>query len=285
MKEIESDHIDMSVFSPPFESLYTYTPTERDLGNSKNRDEFIGHFKFIVTELLRITKPGRVAAVHVADIPAMLVRDGYIGLKDFSGDVIRLFIECGWTFDSRIPIDKNQQAQSIRTHSKALTMSQLEKDRTWNRPALPDYILKFRKPGDNPVPVKDKGVTRDEWIELANPTWPGKDDRAADAGAFATWYGIDESDTLNYRGSRASEDERHICPLQLGTIERCIRLWTNPGELVFTPFAGVFSEVYTAVKLGRRGLGVELKPEYFRQGVKNMREFEEHKKQGAFKFD
>mgnify|MGYP000467284096 CR=1 FL=1 len=274
LQGIPTDSVDLSVYSPPFGSLYTYSASERDLGNSKTDAQFFQHYRFIVEQILRVTKPGRVTAVHVSDTPAMLVRDGYIGLKDFSGDVIRLYIAAGWTFDARVPIDKNQQAQSIRTHAKGLTMTQMEKDRTWSRPALPDYILKFRKPGDNEVPVRGGDVTRDLWIDWANPTWPGEDDRAADSGAMATWYGIRETDTLQAAEGRESDDERHICPLQLGTIERCVRLWSNPGETVLTPFAGIGSEVFESVRLNRRGIGIELKLSYFRAAVKNLRRLE-----------
>lgn len=274
MREMADASIDLSIFSPPFSSLYVYSPTERDLGNCRSDEEFFAHFEFIIRELLRITKSGRVAAVHVADIPAMLVRDGYIGLKDFSGDVIRAFIAAGWTYDGRVPIDKNQQAQSIRTHAKGLTMTQMDKDRTWSRPALPDYILKFRKSGENAVPVCGGEVDHEVWIEWAAPTWPGENDRCADAGAFPTWYGIKEQDTLNVEAARSKEDERHICPLQLGTIERCIKLWSNKGELVFSPFAGIGSEGYQAVRFGRRFLGIELKPAYAAVGARNLREAE-----------
>lgn len=276
---LPTDSIDLSVYSPPFGQLYAYSASERDLGNSADDAQFWRHYGFILDNLLRVTKPGRVTAVHVADIPAMLSRDGYIGLKDFSGDVIRAYIAHGWTFDGRIPIDKNQQAQSIRTHAKGLTMTQMEKDRTWSRPALPDYILKFRKPGENVVPVRGGDVDRETWIEWANPTWPNEHDRCAEGGAFATWYGISESDTLNalrkrgYAGlieSRENEDERHICPLQLGTIERVIRLWSNKGETVLTPFLGIGSEAYMALKLGRRAIGCELKRLYWQCAVKNL---------------
>jgi len=270
MKELSDNSIHLSVFSPPFQSLYVYSPTERDLGNSRDAGEFNEHFGFIIKELIRVTIPGRVCAVHVADVPAMMVRDGYIGMKDFSGDVIRLFTERGWIFDSRIPIDKNQQAQSIRTHSKGLTMTQMKKDRSWLRPALPDYILKFRKPGDNPIPVCGN-MTGDEWIELANPTWPNENDRASEWGAWATWYGIKESDTLNVRAARDNKDERHICPLQLGTIERCIKLWSNKGEIIFDPFMGIGSTGYRALELGRKFIGCELKPNYYRVAVDNIK--------------
>jgi DNA methylase/Helicase conserved C-terminal domain/SNF2-related domain len=277
--ELADNSIDLSVHSPPFASLYTYSPSERDLGNSRDDEEFLTHYGMIIDHLLRVTKPGRIACVHVFDIPAMLVRDSYIGLKDFSGDVLRLFIRHGWIFDARIPIDKNQQAQSIRTHSKGLTMTQMEKDRSWSRPALPDYILKFRKPGENAVPVCAGDVTRDLWIEWANPTWPDEADRCADAGAFATWYGIRETDTLNVQAARESADERHICPLQLGTIERCIRLWSNTGETVFDPFAGIGSTGYEALRLDRGFVGIELKESYYRTAVRNLRAAEASKTQ------
>lgn len=269
LAEIPGESIHLSVFSPPFQSLYVYSPTERDLGNSRTVEEFNRHFEFIIDHLFRVTIPGRVCAVHVADVPAMLVRDGYIGMKDLSGDVIKLFCNHGWVFDSRIPVDKNQQAQSIRTHSKGLTMTQMKKDRSWLRPALPDYILKFRKPGDNPVPVAG-GMTGDEWIELANPTWPNETDRCAEWGAWATWYGIKESDTLNVQAARDGKDERHICPLQLGTIERCIRLWSNEGETILDPFAGICSTGYKAIQLGRKFIGCELKKSYYLAGVQNL---------------
>ena len=266
---IPQGSVHLTVTSPPFSQLYTYSATERDLGNAKNDAELMEHFGYVIRQLLRVTMPGRCAAIHVMDIPAMLVRDGYIGLKDFSGDVIRAFIGGGWTFDGRVPIDKNQQAQSIRTHSKALTMTQLEKDRSWLRPALPDYVLKFRKAGNNPVPVIGH-MTRDEWIEWANPTWLGDDDRCLDGGAFSTWYGIHETDTLQYTMARHHDDERHIAPLQLGTIERCVRLWSNPGEAVLDPFAGIGSVGHVALRLGRKFVGVELKDTYYEAAARNL---------------
>ena len=271
---IPAESVDLSVYSPPFSSLYTFSPTEMDLGNCISDEQFFAHYTFIIDQILRATKPGRVTAVHVSDSPAMLSRDGYIGLKDFSGDVIRLYIARGWVFDSRIPIDKNQQAQSIRTHSKGLTMTQMEKDRTWSRPALPDYILKFRKPGENTEPVQNADVTRDLWKEYANPTWPGDGDRAADAGAFATWYGIRESDTLNIAEARGKNDERHIAALQRPTVERCIRLWSNRGDVILSPFGGIGTEGDQAIRWGRRFIGIELKEEYWRVGVKNLQRAE-----------
>ena len=252
-KELEDNSIDLSIYSPPFLSLYTYSATERDLGNSKTEEEFFTHFGFIIDELLRITKPGRNTCVHVAQVPAMLARDGYIGMKDFRGKTVETFERRGWIFHGEVVIDKDPQAQAIRTHSKGLAFRQLKKDASWLRPALADYILVFRKPGDNQVPIKPD-ITNDEWIEWARPVW----------------YGIRESDTLNIAEARENDDERHICPLQLGTIERCVKLWSNPGEIVFSPFAGIGSEGYQALKLGRKFIGIELKRSYYETAIKNL---------------
>lgn len=253
LPEIADNSVGLSVFSPPFMSLYTYSPTERDLGNSRNEEEFFTHFSFIIAQLLRVTMPGRNCCVHVAQVPAMLSRDGYIGLKDFRGKTIEAFERGGFIYHGEVCIDKDPQAQAIRTKSKALLFTQMRKDSTWLRPALADYILVFRKPGDNAVPVIPD-TSNDEWIEWARPIW----------------YGIRESDTLNIAEGRDQNDERHICPLQLETIERCIRLWSNAGDLVLDPFAGIGSTPYQAVKLGRRAVGCELKPSYFAAAVKNL---------------
>jgi DNA modification methylase len=245
--------IDLSVFSPPFQSLYTYSPSERDLGNSSTPEAFWQHFGFISRELVRVTKPGRNVAVHVAQVPKIKAVHGVIGLFDFRGDTIRHFEQAGFTYYGEVCIDKDPQAQAIRTHSKALLFTQFRKDSTWSRPALADYILLFKAPGENAVPVSPD-ITNDQWIEWARPIW----------------YGIKETETLNVVEARSEDDDRHIAPLQLGTIERCIRLWSNPGETILTPFGGIGSEIYQAVKLGRKGIGIELKPEYFRVMVKNM---------------
>jgi len=254
MQGIPDDSIGLSVYSPPFMSLYTYSPTERDVGNSKDEAEFFTHYGFIIDELLRATIPGRNTCCHVSQVPAMLCRDGYIGLKDFRGKTIQAYEDHGWIYHGEVCIDKDPQAQAIRTHSKGLLFVQLKKDASWLRPALADYILVFRKPGTNPYPIKPD-LTNDEWIEYARPIW----------------YGIKETDTLNTAEGRDKDDERHICPLQLGTIERCIRLWSNKGDTVLTPFLGIGSEIYQAVKLGRKGIGIELKQSYFTAAKKNMR--------------
>ncbi len=253
--------IDLAVFSPPFSLLYTYSATDRDLGNSATDDQFWQHFGFISSELVRVMKPGRNVCVHVAQIPSQKARDGVIGLKDFRGDTIRHFQAAGFTYHGEVCIDKDPQAQAIRTKSKGLLFTQMHKDSVWSRRALADYILIFRAPGENAVPVKPD-ITNNEWIEWARPIW----------------YGIRETDTLNVAEGREAEDERHICPLQLGTIERCVRLWSNKGETVLSPFAGIGSEGFVSIKQARRFVGVELKPAYWRAGVRNLRRAENESK-------
>lgn len=262
IKEIPAESIDFSICSPPFSALYTYTNSDRDMGNSKSDTQFFEHYGFLIGEWLRITKPGRIAAIHVAQVPAMLARDGYIGLKDFRGGVIAAHIKAGWIFHGEITVDKNPQAQAIRTKAKGLTFAQLERDAAWMRPALGDYILLFRKPGENAVPVKPD-VTRDEWITYAHPCW----------------YDIRETDTLTVAEAREEKDERHICPLQLGLIDRAVRLWSNKGETVFSPFAGIGSEGYQAILNGRRFIGNELKPAYWKTACGNLRKAVEKRKE------
>jgi len=257
MAGLEDESVDLSIFSPPFLSLYQYTASERDLGNSKSRDEFFQHFDFVIAELLRLTKPGRNCCVHCAQTPTKLVTHGVIGLEDFRGDLIRHYTAAGWIYHGEVCIDKCPQVQAIRTHAKGLLFVQMRKDSSWSRPGLADYILIFRKPGENAVPI-NPDISNDQWIEWARPVW----------------YGVRETNTLNAAEGRADEDDRHICPLQLDTIERCIRLWSNPGELVFSPFAGIGSEIYQAVRFGRRGLGIELKPLYAKTAAKNCRDAE-----------
>lgn len=260
--EIPDASIDLSVYSPPFQSLYTYSPTERDLGNSRTREQFFDHYGFSIRELLRVTKEGRNTCVHVQQLTSTLATHGVIGMMDFRGDVIRAYQDAGWIYHGEVCIDKDPQAQAIRTHSKSLLFVQLRKDSTWSRPALADYILLFRKPGENAVPV-EPNITNDEWIEWARPIW----------------YGIKESDTLNVQLARENADERHIAPLQLGTIERCVRLWSNPGEMVLSPFAGIGSEGFESVRLGRKFIGIELKPSYFRVAVGNLERAERERYQ------
>lgn len=250
---LPDNSVDLAVFSPPFSSLFTYSPSERDLGNCASPDEFWQHFGFISRELVRVLKPGRVCAVHVAQIPMMKERDGQIGIFDFHGDTIRHFQSSGFVYDNSVTIDKDPQVQALRTKAHGLLFAQLRRDAAMSRMGLADYVIKFRAPGANAVPILPD-LTNNEWILWARPIW----------------YDIRETDVLQYRDARDSDDERHIAPLQLGTVERCIRLWSNPGETVLSPFAGIGTEVYQAVKLGRKGIGIELKPSYFRIAVKNL---------------
>lgn len=259
--ELADDSIDLSVYSPPFADLYTYSNSERDLGNSRDWDEFFDHYSFIVREILRVTKPGRLTCVHTMDIPAMAQKDGYIGVKDFPGEVIRAYEREGWVFHGRTFIQKNPQAQAIRTHSQALLFVQLAKDSSASRPALIDQILIFRKPGDNAVPItptRNGEMDNEIWIEWAH----------------GIWTGINESDTLQFTTSRDGGDEKHVCPLQLGTIERCIKLYSNPGETVLTPFMGIGSEAYQAIRFHRKAIGIELKPSYFETAIRNLQAIE-----------
>lgn len=253
LAEIPDASVDLSVYSPPFDSLYTYSPSLRDLGNSATRAEFLEHYGYIIRENLRVTRPGRNACVHVQQVALTKAVHGHMGLTDFRGDVIRAYVDAGWTYYGEATVDKDPQAQAIRTKSHALMFVTKERDAAGLRPALADYLLIFKKPGDNAVPIKGD-VTNDEWIEWARPCW----------------HGIKETNTLNARVARDSADERHIAPLQLDFIERCVRLWSNKGETVLSPFAGIGSEVYVAVKQGRKGIGIELKPSYWQTAVANM---------------
>lgn len=258
MAEIPDNSVGLSVYSPPFASLFTYSPSARDLGNSASRAEFFDHYGFIIRENLRITKPGRICAVHVQQLTTTKATNGVIGVTDFRGEVIRAYMDAGWILHGEVTVDKDPQAQAIRTKAQALMFVTKNRDSSMTRPALADYLLLFRKPGDNAVPIKND-VSNEEWIDWARPVW----------------LDIRETNTLNARAGRDDADERHICPLQLDFIERVVRLWSNPGETVFTPFAGIGSEVHTAVRLGRYGHGIELKPSYWRTAVSNLRELDE----------
>jgi DNA modification methylase len=260
---LEPESVDFSVYSPPFLSLYTYTASERDIGNCTSHAEFLDHMRYVITGLLKATKPGRLTAVHIADVVTQKQKDGVIGLQDLPGMIIQAYIGAGWIYHGRIAVDKDPQAQAIRTKSKALLFVQLRKDASWLRPALADYVCVFRAPGENTVPILPD-ISNEDWIQWARPIW----------------YGVRETNTLNTMVAKANDDERHICPLQLDLIERCIRLWSNPGELVVSPFAGIGSEGYEAIRLGRRFFGVELKPQYYTVACRNLREAEHMRTQG-----
>lgn len=257
INEIPDNSVHLSVYSPPFQSLYTYSPSIRDMGNSLDRGDFFDQYSFIIAGNLRITVPGGLACVHVAQTSTTKTTHGVIGLNDFRGDVIRAYQKEGWIYFGEVTVDKDPQAQAIRTKATSLTFATKNRDSSSSRPALADYLLIFKKPGDRSEPVKND-VTNDEWIEWARPIW----------------YGIHETNTLNARIARETDDERHLTPLQLDFIERCIRLYSNHGDTVFTAFGGVSSELYMAVKLGRKAIGIELKPSYWTTGCQYLTELE-----------
>ncbi len=257
LSEIEDDSVSLSIYSPPFDSLYTYSPSLRDLGNSSSRDEFIEHYGFIIREMLRVTMPGRLNCVHVQQIATKKAVDGWVGLTDFRGHVIAAHVAAGWIFHGEVTVDKDPQVQALRTKAMSLQFQTLERDSAMSRPALCDYVLLFRKPGENAVRIKPD-VDRPTWIQWAR----------------GVWYDIREFETLNTTVAKDDPDERHIAPLQLGLIERCVRLWSNPGELVCSPFAGIGSEGYVSVLQRRQFVGCELKPSYWQTAVGNLRQAE-----------
>lgn len=246
-----------SVFSPPFASLYTYSDSPRDMGNSKTYDEFAGHFAFLAADLFRVTKPGRLVSFHCANIPLMKERDGVIGLRDFRGDMIRWFQAAGFIYHSEVTVWKDPVIEMQRTKSLGLLHKQIKKDSCRSRMGNPDYVVTMRRDGENENPVAhtNESFPVDQWQKWASPVW----------------MDIDQGNTLSYMQARDNDDERHICPLQLDVIERCIELWSAPGDVVLSPFAGIGSEGYVAVKRGRRFIGVELKPSYYAVAVKNLK--------------
>lgn len=276
---IPSNSVDYTIFSPPFASLYTYSASDRDMGNCATDQEFADHFRFLVRDLMRVTKPGRLLSFHCMNLPASKVRDGFIGLKDFRGDLIRMFVDEGWIFHSEVTIWKDPVQAMVRTNAIGLLYKQLRKDSAMSRQGIPDYLVTVRKPGVNPDPVtKDSDeFPVERWQRYASPVWATLgppdpegflrvvgDDDGSDSGT------VSPSDTLQYRSARANEDERHICPLQLPVIRRAIRLWTNPGDIVLSPFGGIGSEGYVALEEGRKFIGVELKPSYWGQACRNL---------------
>lgn len=251
--------------------MYCYSDSPNDLGNCANYAEFFDHFGFIIRELARVIKPGRLCSVHCIDIPAMKERDGYIGLKDFPGDIIRAFQDAGFIYHSRHLIWKDPLIEATRTKALGLMHKQLMKDSAICRAGLPDYLLGFRVPGDNETPIThEEGLT--SYCGIQDPGGHGvkRSHMIWRAYASPVWMDIRQTHTLDARKARDPEDEKHLCPLQLDVIERACVLWSNPGEVVLTPFMGVGSECYGAVLNGRKAIGIELKPSYYRQAVKNL---------------
>lgn len=281
---LPDESVDFIIYSPPFASLYTYSNSDRDMGNVKDDEEFFRHFSFLVESLYRVLRPGRLMATHCMNLPTSKGREGYIGIKDFRGDLIREFQSKGFIYHSEVCIWKDPVVAMQRTKALGLLHKQIKKDSTMSRQGIPDYLVVMRKPGENEKPVsgpfthyvgdnpppqfaaaqyedgrwyftpEGSGTSIDVWQRYASPVW---DD-------------INQTNTLNFREGRESDDERHICPLQLDVIERAMQLWTSPGDTVLTPFLGIGSEAYVAVQMGRKAIGVELKQSYFELAKRNM---------------
>lgn len=266
-EELESNSIHYSIFSPPFESLYVYSDQARDMGNCRSTEEFWEHFKFLIKQQFRVMMPGRLVSIHCMNLPTSKVRNGYIGLRDFRGEIIRAYEEAGFIYHSEVCIWKDPVVAMQRTKALGLLHKQLKKDAAMSRQGVPDYLVTMRKPGENP-----------ERVVNTNESFPV---RLWQKYASPIWMDIDQSDTLTVREARENADERHLCALQLEVIRRAIRLWSNPGDLVWSPFAGIGSEGYIALGMGRRFIGSELKMSYWKQAVRNLQAAEQ-KQQGLF---
>jgi DNA modification methylase len=254
MSDLPDESVDFSVYSPPFADLFVYSDSAADMGNCKNDGEFFDQYKHVIAQKMRLLKPGRLTAVHCTDLPTKKFRDGHIGIKAFSDAIREAHEDAGFFFHSRITIWRDPVVEMQRTKALGLLYKQLKKDSSMSRTGLPDYVLVFRKPGDNKEPITQKpaDVPVDLWQKWASPVW----------------MDIAQTDVLNGRAARNGNDERHICPLQLPLIERAIRLWSNPGDVVLSPFMGIGSEGYVAMKTGRKFVGFELKESYWRQACK-----------------
>lgn len=256
LRGLPESSVHYSIFSPPFASLYTYSNSERDMGNCKDDSTFMEHFGYLVDEILRVTIPGRLCSFHCMNLPMSKSRDGEIGIRDFRGELIRSFVDRGWIYHSEVCIWKDPVTAMQRTKALGLLHKQLKKDSCMSRQGIADYLVTMRKPGDNPERVTHTNETFPVqlWQRYASPVW----------------MDINPSNTLQKESAREDRDERHICPLQLDVIARGIELWTNPGDVVLSPFAGIGSEGFQAVKMGRRFVGIELKGSYYAQACANL---------------
>lgn len=273
IKGIPDNSIHYTIYSPPFESLYVYSNSDRDMGNSDDSEQFWDHYKFLITEHYRTTMPGRLVSIHCMNLPTSKTRDGFIGIRDFRGEIIRAFVDAGFIYHSEVCIWKDPVTAMQRTKALGLLHKQIVKDSAMSRQGIPDYLVTFRKPGENPEPVAGK---LSGYVGTKETTPNPSGDEVKDSiniwqrYASPVWMDVNMSRTLNYREGRDNDDERHICPLQLDVIERGIQLWSNKGDTVLTPFMGIGSEVYSAVKMGRKGIGIELKESYFNLAAKNV---------------
>jgi DNA modification methylase len=269
LKELDENSVGFCVYSPPFHDLFTYSPSERDLGNARSIDEFFEHYReYIIPEILRAMQPGRNCLVHCENLLASRTHHGYIGMIDFRGDIIRAHQEKGWIYAGETIIQKNPQVQAIRTKNHRLLFKTFNKDSSGSYPGLADYVLYFKKPGENKTPI-DTDLTEEDWIRLAHPIIQEYPDGRV---LKPTWDHISETDVLN--STKDSKDHKHICPLQLDLLSDLIRLKSNKGELVLDPFNGIGSTGHEAIRLGREYVGIELKPEYYRQAVTHLKNVE-----------
>lgn len=268
LKGVPGDSVHYIIYSPPFQSLYTYSNSDRDLGNCRTPAEFYEQFRFIGKELFRVLMPGRLMSFHCMNLPTSKERDGFIGIRDFRGELIQFFQELGFIYHSEVCIWKDPVTAMQRTKALGLLHKQLKKDSCMSRQGIPDYLVTMRKPGDNPERVThtNESFPVKKWQYYASPIWTD----------------IKPSDTLQYASAREEQDERHICPLQLTVIQRGIELWSNPGDTILTPFMGIGSETYMAVKMGRRAVGIELKESYYRQAVANVKSVAEETQSTLF---
>lgn len=301
-KNLPDNSIDFSIYSPPFVSLYVFSNSTRDMGNVKSNDEFFEGYKHLIREKIRITSPGRLSAVHCMNLPTTKGRDGYIGMYDFRGEIIRAHQEAGWIYHSEICIWKDPVVAMQRTKALGLLHATVKKDSSMSRQGIPDHVVVFRKPGENEKPITGEfkyyvgDMDLNDYITRSSPDsisgqkfveYPRADGRTPqkrETGssidvwqhyASPVWFDIQQTNTLQYKSARDSDDERHISPLQLDTIERCMQLWTRPDDVVFSPFAGIGSEGYVALQNGRKFIGAELKASYFEVAKKHLTAAEE----------
>jgi DNA modification methylase len=288
-KTLPDDSVHFSIFSPPFASLYTYSNSDRDMGNVGSHDEFWQHYQYLIKEQFRVMKPGRNIAIHCMNLPTSKQNDGFIGIRDFRGEIIREYQKEGFIFHSEVCIWKDPVVAMQRTKALGLLHKTIKKDSAMSRMGIADYIVVMRKPGENLEPVAGpfeyyvgdappkgfEGIQREDGRMYYVPGTHNTSIDVWQQYASPIWSDINQTDTLNFREGRDSDDERHICPLQLEVIERCLQLWSLPDELIWTPFLGIGSEAYMAVKLGRRAIGAELKPSYFQLATRNMQSAEE----------
>lgn len=296
IRGVPSESVHFGIHSPPFSGLYKFSNFDRDISNSED-DAFFEHYMFLIQELLRVTMPGRLHSVHCMQLPTSKNRDGAIGMRDFRGEIVRAYVQAGWIFHSEVCIWKDPVSAMTRTKSHRLLHKQMKKDSTISGQGLADYVVTFRKPGENPEPVAGvltQFVGADGELDLSREAYKRDTEGRENSWGYEQWVSIliwqryaspvwmdiNQHRTLQYRGGRDEKDEAHISPLQLDVIERCIDLWSMPGDVVLTPFMGIGSEVYGAIERGRRGIGFELKPSYFKQAVKNLREAHDTRARG-----